>query len=203
MFSVMVRRWVTLKSSCSTTNLHSPQDIMVNESSIPPPPFTSSQTVHNLDAKSNTPELCVDENGKVSEIKLKTPSPMEAKHVDPQSTSALFMLSPTDPKHPHGKTSQIPFSSLNPNISGEEGEEEDNSGTTERAIITTHISAQKKYDDTELQEELKASGEKLDNEGEGRLGGIRVVVEQVYEVEIDVASRGRTSTTARKKIERA
>ncbi len=149
----------------------------------------------NMYVETNTPELIVDENGKVSEMMTETTSSsVKAEHI--KTTSGSDTLSPLNAQPSHYRNSQILFSNSNPDMSDDEGEEEDRGGTAEKAIITTHISAQRMHD-PEFTEEFKTLyGDRLDNEGGGKLGGIRVVIEQVFEVEIDVASRERMSVTA-------
>lgn len=116
-----------------------------------------------MNVEQNAPELPGDENGKVTECEASSSS-SEEKDVDGPSSS---MSEATG-----GPTVQNPVSSTE--IC------EDESETTERAIITTHISAQKMHDHDI--EKFKTH----EGRDQGKFGGIHVMIEQVVEFELSV-----------------
>jgi hypothetical protein len=152
-----------LTNSPSTTSSHSPEDIFPNEPNAAASSFSTSRTAQNMDVEQNAPELPGDGNGKVTEYEAPSSSSGEKDADGPSSSMAEATCRPTV---------------QNP-VSGTEiceGESE----TMERAIITTHISAQKMHDPDVEKFRSREGGD------QGKFGGIHVMIEQVVEVELNM-----------------
>jgi hypothetical protein len=191
-FSVLIRRWVTLKgpSSNLTITSFSPEEIMANVSNAAAPSFSSAQTVQNMDTDIANRELTVDENGKVTETKVgKKGSEADVKDIENGFSLSHREFSPVTPTPPNSLIrEEICFSSATLYDKGEivdsdAEQEESEAERLGRAIITTHISAQKMHS-----RDLHHSGDLFDDrdaEGKEKFGGIRVMIEQVVEVEYE------------------
>jgi hypothetical protein len=191
-FSVLIRRWVTLKGQSSnlTITSFSPEEIMVNESNAAAPSFSSSQTAQNIYAETIHRELTIDENGKVTETKGdKKASEAEAKDIEngfSLSHLELSAMSPTPPNSLIREESCFSGADLCDDsevVHNDQEQVETEAERLGRAIITTHISAQKIHN-----RELNHHGDLCydwDAEGKEKFGGIRVMIEQVVEVEYE------------------
>jgi hypothetical protein len=193
-FSVLIRRWVTLKGPSSAITSRSPEEAMVDGSNAAAPSFSSSQTAQNTNAEVIQRELVIDQNGKVTETKVqKASSVAEKKNIENELNLAHFEFSPTVPPPPNSLSTDEMFF---PGADLSEGEVEDHDEEREeseteslgRAIITTHISAQKMHN-TDFHESFRHHPgdifHDVDTEGKDKLGGIRVMIEQVVEVEYE------------------
>lgn len=187
-FSVLTRRWVTLKGLSSTSTSPFPEDIMVNETNAAATSFFSFETVHNIHPETDYRELVIDHNGKVTEVtRVKTSSAIKEKYNEDG-----FELSHAE----YTSTAVIPPNSLNtdgPCFSKADwcDDEEHQRSETEslgRAIITTHISAQEMQDYNDNDSFRTPPGDfryDIDTENEADLGGIRVMTVQVMEIEYE------------------
>ncbi|KAE9366826.1 hypothetical protein N431DRAFT_515443 [Stipitochalara longipes BDJ] len=207
-FSVLIRRWVTLKSPSNETTSQSPEEAMVDEPHAPTPSFSTSQIAQNIHAEMFHREFAIDHNGKITEVKVQRKSTAgKAKDVENELSLARLQFSPTSPTPPNSlSTDKISLSGTDLSVDGfgdddeeqpeqqqqqqeEEGEEEETDAERiGRAIITTHISAQKMHDadsDGAFRHHAGDSFHDIDAEGKMKLGGIRVMIEQVVEVEYE------------------
>ncbi|PMD33873.1 hypothetical protein L207DRAFT_147648 [Hyaloscypha variabilis F] len=198
-FSVLIRRWVTLKGPQSASTSCSPEEAMVDESSVAAPSFSSSQTAQNMHAEVSHRELVMDQNGKIIEVEVQREATAEGATDVEDELSLQF--SPTSPKPPNSlSTDKFCFSGLDLKDDGFEDEDDDEEPPEQqqqqeieaesigRAIITTHISAQKMHDaDFDGCFRLNQGDSFLDIDAAGKmkLGGIRVMIEQVVEVEYE------------------
>jgi hypothetical protein len=161
---------------------------MVNETNAVAPSFFSSETVQHIHPETDYRELVIDHNGKVTEVTMvKTSSATKEKYDEDG-----FELSHVE----CFSTAVTPPNSLNTDgacFSRADwcaDEEHEWSGTESlgRAIITTHISAQemKDYKDNDSFQNLPGYFRcDIDPENEADLEGIRVMIEQVMEVEYE------------------
>jgi len=171
---------------------------MVDDSSAEVPSFSSSQTAQNTQSERVPRELAIDENGKITEVKVRRESSaMETKELENElGLDAEF--SPISPTPPNSLSTDATYFS-EPNLSVDgledevEGQEQQQEEETEaenigRAIITTHISAQKMHEadfDGSFRHHARDSLRGIDAEEKMKLGGIRIMVEQVVEVEYE------------------
>jgi hypothetical protein len=154
------------------------ENVVANESNGAASSISTFRTAQIVDAEMNAPELPADEDGKVTESKFEAPtSSTEGDDVDgrARSMSEVANLPLTYEPTVHHPIPSIEIC-------------EDESETTERAIITTHISAQKMYDF-----DFSPFGGQYEDDGTGKLGGIHVMIEQVVEIELNM---GRLSPAA-------
>jgi len=150
------------------------ENIVANELDVAASSFSTFQTPQNVDVEMHAPDLCANENGKVTESKLEEPSSsLEAKGAYAPSSA---MSEATNLRLSCDAMVQNPASSVK--ICEEESE------TTQRAIITTHISAQKMHDpDVDKFEPLGGNHE---GDETGKFGGIHVMIEQVVVIELNI-----------------
>lgn len=185
-FLVLIRRWVTLKGPSTTSTS---RDVRVHEPTPAALSFSSSQTAQNVDFECLHQELVIDENGKFTEAEVERGFCAAGdKDIENTLSSTHLKVSPTI---------QTPFESLNieeacppspelfddENVGADEREESDVESLG-RAIITTHISAQKMDDWTLGKHSRHHSGDILSNV-DAKFGGIRVLIEQMVEVEYE------------------
>lgn len=164
---------------------------MVNESNAAQLSFSSSQTAQSIHAEMVRHELAGNQNGQVAEINgRKMASAVKGEDFENEPSLAPLEFSPNPPNSL--SADEISFPKAGPSDNGFEGHDEgqEDSGTESlgRAIITTHISAQKMRD-PDFDESFKQHpGDffyDVDAEGKVELGGIRVMIEQVVEVEYE------------------
>jgi hypothetical protein len=167
---------------------------MVNESNAAVPSFSSSQTAQSVHAEGTYPGFVVNQNGKVVEIKAQRTTPaVEEKDVKQDLSLTQLECSRTIQNPPNSLGSgEICFQGADwseDEVEHDDERQEDSEiGSLGRAIITTHISAQKMYH-SEQGESFRRYSEDffygVDAEGMAKLDGIRVMIEQVIEVEYE------------------
>jgi hypothetical protein len=171
---------------------------VVNESNVATPSFSSSQTTQNIHAETIRRDLAIDQNGKITETKVqRANSAVEEKHIKCELSLArlkFFRTVPTPPNSPILDEICFPSAALSGDEVEDDDEEQKDSETKSlgRAIITTHISAQKMQDsdhDDSLRHHPGDFFYNVDAEGMVKLGGIRVMIEQVFEVEYESYNR--------------
>lgn len=191
-FSTLIRGWVTLNGPPSTKTSHPPEDAVVNESNVATPSFSSSQTTQNIHTETIRRDLAIDQNGKITETKAqRANSAVEEKHIKCELSLArleFFRTVPTPPNSPSLDEICFPSAALSGDEVEDDDEEQKDSETKSlgRAIITTHISAQKMHDSEHHPGDFFYN---VDAEGMVKLGGIRVMIEQVFEVEYESYNR--------------
>jgi hypothetical protein len=197
-FSTLIRGWVTLNGPPSTNASHPPEDVVVNESNVATPSFSSFQTTQNIHAETIHRDLAIDQNCKITEIKVqRVNSAVEEKDIKYELSLAQLGFFQTAPTPPNSLSlGEICFPSAD--MSGDEVEDDDEgqkdseTKSLGRAIITTHISAQKMHDSDHDDSFRHHPGDffyNVDAEGMVKLGGIWVMIEQVFEVEYETDNR--------------
>jgi hypothetical protein len=191
-FSVLIRRWVTLKGPSTTITSRSPDEIRVDESNAAAAPtFSSSETAQNVDIERNQHELVLDQNGKVTQIRVeRAPSDAGDKDSEIGVSSTHVEHLPTIQTPPNLLiTEEAAFSDeefCDGEVEGVDEEREDSDvESLGRAIITTHISAQKMDNSIVDKFSRNDSPEDFLYGVDAKLGGIRVMIEQVVEVEYE------------------
>lgn len=171
---------------------------MVNESNVAMPSFSTSQTTQNIHAETIRRDLDIDQNGKITEIKVQRASyAVEEKDIKYELSLAqleFFRTAPTLPNSLSLGESCFPSADLRGDEVEVDDEEQEDSETKSlgRAIITTHISAQKMHDSDHDDSFRHHPGDffyDVDAEGMVKLGGIRVMIEQVFQVEYESDNR--------------
>lgn len=161
---------------------------MVNETHAAAPSFFSSETVHNIHPETDYRELVIDHNGKVAEATMVKMS---------SATKEKYNEDGFEVSHAECSSKAVtPPNSLNTDgacfsrADWRDDEEHEWSETESlgRAIITTHISAQEMQDYNDNDSFQNPAGDfrcDIDTENEAYLEGIRVMIEQVMEVEYE------------------
>jgi hypothetical protein len=197
-FSTLIRGWVTLNGPSSTNTSHPPEEAVVNESNVATPSFSTSQTTQNILAETIRRDLAIDQNGKITGIKVQRANyAVEEKDIKYELSLAqleFFRTAPTLPNSLSLGESCFPSADLSGDEVEVDDEEQEDSETKSlgRAIITTHISAQKMHDSDHDDSFRHHPGDffyDVDAEGMVKLGGIRVMIEQVFEVEYESDNR--------------
>jgi hypothetical protein len=172
----------------STSTSHFPEDIMVNETNTAAPSFFSSEAAQNIHPEADYRELIIDHNGKVAEVTIvKTSSATKEKHNEngfELSYAEYSSITVTPPISLNTDGACFPGA----NWCCDEEHEWIETDSLGRATITTHISAQKMQDFNNCDSFRSLPGDfcfDIDTPKEADLRGIRVMIEQVMEVEYE------------------